>query len=71
MKLNLYCDSEKFSKFMRREKNHIDLNFLKKDLEQELKENSLRTIIQLTIEEKDLEKYKVDYHKRYITLTRS
>lgn len=71
MKLTLYCDSEKFSQFMRKEKKHIDLNYHREDLEQELKENSLRTIIQITIEDKDLQNYEIDYHKRYITLNRS
>lgn len=70
MKLHLYCDSDKFNKFMRKEKNDIDLNFLKQDLEQEIKSNSLRTIIQITLEEEDLEKYDVEYHKRYLTLAR-
>ena len=70
MKLHLYCDSDKFNKFMRKEKNDIDLNFLKEDLKQEIKNNSLRTIIEITLEEKDLEKYDVEYHKRYLTLAR-
>ena len=55
---------------MRKEKNDIDLNFLKEDLKQEIKNNSLRTIIEITLEEKDLEKYDVEYHKRYLTLAR-
>jgi len=70
MELHLYCDSEKFSQFMRKEKKDIDLNYKKEDLEKELESNSLRTIIALTIDKKDLDKYEVDYHKRYLTLNR-
>ncbi|MFW5821102.1 MAG: hypothetical protein ACOCQ1_00520 [Halanaerobiaceae bacterium] len=71
MELKLYCDSEKFSQFKRKEKKDLDLSYIKKDLEQEMKENSLRTIIAITVNDDDLEKYRVDYHKRYLTLNRT